>query len=174
MSRTPRVSAPQTAMPYQLLPIGTRSRCGLSPTRPQAAAGIRIEPAPSVASAAAQSPAATAVPEPPLEPPLVRAGSHGLQVAPNASDSVIGSASSSGTFVLPRITVPAARRRRTTSASAAGTKSCASEPWAVTWPSTSVSSLIAIGTPLSGGASSPRRRSAASALASASSASTTR
>ena len=82
---------------------------------------MRIEPAPSVPSAAAASPAATAVPEPPLEPPLVRLGSHGLQVAPNASDSVMHSASSSGTFVLPRITVPAARSRRTTSASCAGT-----------------------------------------------------
>ena len=44
---------------------------------------------------------------------------------------------------------------------------CASEPCAVTSPATSVSSLIAIGTPLSGGASSPRRASAASASASA-------
>ena len=167
---------PVTDSPFQPSRIGSRSRCGFSPNSPQAAAGIRIEPAPSVPSAAAASPAATAVPEPPLEPPLVRDGSHGLSVAPKASDSVAHIASSSGTCVLPRITQPAARSRATTSASAAhGCPECASEPRIVTCPATSVSSLIAIGTPLSGGASpDDRRASAASASASASSASTTR
>ena len=124
---------------------------------------MRIDPAPSVPSAAAASPAATAAAEPPLDPPHVRAGSHGLRVAPKASDSVAAIASSSGTCVLPRTTAPAARRRRTTSASSAAGPPWASEPRAVTWPARSVSSLIAIGTPLSGGAPSPRRRSAASA-----------
>ena len=74
VSSTPRVTAPVTDMPCQFDPIGTRSRCGLSPNSPQHAAGMRIEPAPSVASAAAASPAATAVAEPPLDPPDVRAG----------------------------------------------------------------------------------------------------
>ena len=177
VSRTPRVRQPVTDSPFQPTRIGSRSRCGLRPKSPHAADGIRIEPAPSVPSAAAASPAATAVPDPPLEPPLVRAGSHGLTVAPKASDSVAHIASSSGTFVLPRITQPAARSRATTSESSAhGSPECASEPRIVTCPATSVSSLIAIGTPLSGGTSPPaaRRASAASASASASSASTTR
>ena len=39
---------------------GIRSRCGFRPTSPQLAAGMRIEPAPSDAVAAAASPAATA------------------------------------------------------------------------------------------------------------------
>ena len=85
---------------------------------------MRIEPAPSVASAAAASPAATAAPEPPLDPPGVRPRSHGLRVAPKAATRWTASASSSGMFVLPSTTAPAARSRRTTSAStAAGT------PW---------------------------------------------
>ena len=135
---------------------------------------MRIEPAPSVPSAAAARPAATAAAEPPLDPPAIRAGSHGFRVAPKASDSVVASASSSGTWVLPITTAPAARRRRTTSASRAAGGPWPSEPCAVIWPATSVSSLIATGTPLSGGAPAPRRPSAASAAASASSASTTR
>ena len=43
---------------------------------------MRIEPPVSVPTAAWQSPAATAAAEPPLEPPAVRAVSHGLLVCP--------------------------------------------------------------------------------------------
>ena len=46
---------------------------------------MRIEPAPSEAVAAGTSAAATAAPEPPLEPPGVRSGSQGLRVMPPAS-----------------------------------------------------------------------------------------
>ncbi len=145
------MSGPAVDMPCQSLAIGTRPRCGLSPNRPQHAAGMRIEPAPSVPSAAAARPAATAAAEPPLDPPAMRDGSHGLRVAPKASDSVVASASSSGTCVLPISTAPAARSRRTTSASAAAGGPWPSEPCAVIWPAMSVSSLMAIGTPLSGG-----------------------
>ena len=63
------MSGPAVDIPCQSVFIGTRPRCGLSPNSPQHAAGMRIEPAPSVPSAAAASPAATAAPEPPLEPP---------------------------------------------------------------------------------------------------------
>ena len=152
-SSTPRVIGPATDSPFQSRAIGSRPRVGLRPNRPHAADGIRIEPAPSVPSAAAASPAATAAPDPPLEPPGVRARSHGLCVAPNASDSVLGIVASSGTWVLPSSTQPAARSRRTISSSASAGPPWASEPHAVTWPAMSVSSLIAIGTPFSGGAS---------------------
>ena len=76
-SSTERVSAPKT---IQWLPSrscgarGTRPRCGLRPNRPVQAAGMRIEPAPSAASAAGTIPAATAAAEPPLDPPGVRLG----------------------------------------------------------------------------------------------------
>ena len=42
----------------------------------------------------------------------VRCRSHGLRVTPNVGDSVNGVAISSGTWVLPMITAPAARSRR--------------------------------------------------------------
>ncbi len=60
----------------------TRPRWGFSPNRPQQAAGIRIEPAPSPAEAIGTSPAATAAADPPLEPPGVRWGFHGLRLTP--------------------------------------------------------------------------------------------
>ena len=60
----------------------------------------------------------------------MRAGSQGLRVAPNASDSVTASASSSGTCVLPINTAPASRSRRTTSESRSAASPWASEPWA--------------------------------------------
>ena len=43
---------------------------------------MRIEPAPSPAEAIGTRPAATAEPEPPLEPPGVRCGFQGLRVTP--------------------------------------------------------------------------------------------
>ena len=49
----------------------------------------------------------------------MRLGSQGLRVTPYVGDSVNGMIVSSGTCVLPRITAPADRSRRTTSASAA-------------------------------------------------------
>src|SRR6202035_1071745 len=86
--------------------------------RPQHAAGIRIDPPPSEAVAAATIPAATADAEPPEEPPGVRAGFHGLRVTPLASVAVQGKIISSGTFVIPIGIAPAARSLRTGSASA--------------------------------------------------------
>jgi hypothetical protein len=49
--------------------LGRRSRVGLCPTSPQKAAGMRIEPAPSLPTATGIMPAATAAAEPPEEPP---------------------------------------------------------------------------------------------------------
>src|SRR4030088_427653 len=99
-SATPRVSHPATLIPCQCSDSGaseTRPRCGLSPNRPLLDAGKRIEPAPSVPRAAPTRPAATAAPEPPLEPPGVRLTSQGLRVMPQVGDSVHGIAHSGGT-----------------------------------------------------------------------------
>ncbi len=74
---------------------------------------------PSEPSAIAARPAATAAPLPPLLPPGVRSVSHGLRVAPNSSVSVNDQSIISGTVVLPRMTAPASRSLRTTSASSA-------------------------------------------------------
>ena len=126
LSATVRVRTPATDRPCQCSSCGasgTRPRCGLSPTRPQAAAGIRIEPPPSEAVAAATIPEATAAAEPPLLPPVECAGSQGLRVAPQVCDSVKGHSASSGRCVVPMTTAPAARSRRTCSASRAATGS---------------------------------------------------
>ncbi len=90
-----------------------RPRDGLSPTSPQQAAGIRIEPPPSLAWATGTQPDATAPAEPPLEPPVVRSGSQGLRAGPNRRGSVTGRIPNSGVWVLPTITNPASLMRRT-------------------------------------------------------------
>jgi hypothetical protein len=112
---------------------------------------------------------------PPLEPPGVRLRSHGLRAEPKVVVSVAGSIVSSGTSVLPMTMAPAARSRRTASASAPTGPACAAVPQVVASPATSTSSLIATGTP-SSRRSSPalRRASAWSASTSARSARTTR
>ena len=55
---------------------------GLKPASPQNAAGIRMEPPPSVAVAMAAMPAASAAAEPPLEPPGDHSVPHGFVVVP--------------------------------------------------------------------------------------------
>ena len=66
-----------------------RPRRGLSPTRPQQDAGTRMEPVPSPPDAAGTTPAATAAADPPLDPPGVMSGDHGLTVGPNSNGSVV-------------------------------------------------------------------------------------
>src|SRR6059058_182739 len=91
-----------------------RPRWGLRPTSPQHAAGIRVEPPPSLAWAIGTIPLATAAALPPLEPPGVRSVSHGLRVAPKRAVSVVGRIPHSGSVVVPTITKPAALIRATT------------------------------------------------------------
>ena len=121
LSRTVRARPPYTlrpSHPWRPGAIDTRPRVAFIPTRPHAAAGIRIEPPPSDPVAHGTSPAATAAADPPEDPPGVRVTSHGLRVTPFASVAVHGKIVSSGTFVIPIGIAPAARRRRTASASA--------------------------------------------------------
>src|SRR4051794_18853155 len=115
VSPTVRVRTP--SMPRKLSPSSgeneIRLRCGLRPTSPQAAAGIRVEPPPSLADAIGTMPEATAVAEPPDEPPETRVGSHGLRVGPKRRVFVQGRIPYSGMVVEPITMNPAARRRRT-------------------------------------------------------------
>jgi hypothetical protein len=115
-SRTLRVTTNSAEKPFQRSPRPgpneLRARVGLRPTRPHMLAGPRIEPPPSLACAAGTMPAATADAEPPLEPPALCARFHGFRVAPYASGSVVGISASSGVFVRPSETSPAARKRR--------------------------------------------------------------
>src|ERR1700730_1363252 len=56
----------------------TRPNDGLNPTTPQCDEGMRIDPPSSLPTEPKQSPAATAAPEPPDDPPVIRAKFHGL------------------------------------------------------------------------------------------------
>src|SRR3954471_15707689 len=92
-------------------PIGLRARVGFNPNTPDAEAGMRIEPPPSLAWARGRMRAATAAPAPPEEPPEECARFHGLRVAPNSCDSVVGISPNSGLELLPKMVTPALRKR---------------------------------------------------------------
>src|SRR3954466_8508588 len=94
-----------------------------SPTTPLHAAGMRVEPPPSVATASGAMPLATATAAPPLEPPLERALLQALRVRPNSGESVRHLLPNSGVVVLPTRIAPSARSRATATASSAGTLS---------------------------------------------------
>src|SRR5437762_33068 len=159
-SRTVRVTGPTWetwAKPLgKPLRSGTRPYEGLKPYTPQNAAGMRIEPPPSVPSASGPQPLATAAAAPPLEPPGVSAGFHGFRVTPKSGFSVTALWPNSDVLVLPRSTAPAAFRRATAIASSSGTWSAKSrEPPVVVSPRVKRTSLIETGTPWSGPSGSP-------------------
>ena len=91
----------------------------MSPTVPQAADGMRIEPPVSVPTAPKHMPAASAAAEPPLEPPADRDSSSGFLTGPNAVSSLVVPNANSCRFVLPMMIAPASRRLVTTGASVA-------------------------------------------------------
>src|SRR5215467_4015358 len=113
-SRTVRVTAPSIVPPAQPSPTSgpwlTRRRVGLSPTNPHSLAGMRIEPPPSLACATGTMPLATAAAEPPDEPPVDLDGSQGLRAGGKLIGSVVTVVPSSGAFVRPSTTNPAARK----------------------------------------------------------------
>src|SRR6185437_4054310 len=102
-------------------------------------------------------PAATAAAEPPLLPPGVWAGFHGLRVTPQARDMVAESMPNSDGAVFPIGTAPAARKRATCGESSVfgGDPLKISEPWLVGIPAQSSRSLTPKGTPARGPGSSP-------------------
>jgi hypothetical protein len=88
-----------------------RARVGFNPNTPEADAGIRIEPPPSLACATGRMRAATAAAAPPDEPPEECARFQGLLVGPCRRDSVVGIRPNSGLALLPKIVTPALRKR---------------------------------------------------------------
>ena len=84
---------------------------------PQAAAGMRIEPPVSVPTVPSDMPVATAIAEPPLDPPGDRDGSCGFLAGPNPESSLVVPKANSWRLVLPTNTAPASRKRRVTTAS---------------------------------------------------------
>ena len=75
MSRTLREITPSDEAPNQYSPLAgpaeINPREGFRPNKPQQAAGMRIEPPPSLAAAIGTTPEAMAAAEPPLDPPGV-------------------------------------------------------------------------------------------------------
>ena len=91
MSATVRLSTPSVPSPgpgIRSAPPLILPRLAFSPTRPQADAGMRIEPPPSEAWAIGARPVATAAAAPPLEPPAERLRSQGVRAAGAPSGSV--------------------------------------------------------------------------------------
>src|SRR5215831_11353847 len=117
VSRTESVTACSVLRPPSPSPvygaIVLRARVGLSPTTPQHAAGARIEPKPSLAWAIGSMRAPTAAAAPPLEPPEILAGFHGLLVGPKSCGSQVSDSPSSHVLVRPKITTPARLSRFT-------------------------------------------------------------
>src|SRR5256885_2008339 len=112
----------------------TRPSVGLIPTVPKHGAGETIEPSVSVPIATAQRLAATATPEPELDPDGVRSRAYGLRHCPPRplqplDDRVERKFAHSERFALPSSTAPAARSRSTRKASRGGvTPESASDP----------------------------------------------
>src|SRR5579884_2542759 len=163
--------------PYETSPkaeggyIATLPKVGFSPNTPENAAGMRIDPPASVPTASGQMPHNTATALPPLDPPGVRAKSHGLRVMPVSGESVTGFQPNSGVVVLPKNTAPAARSRAVDGASSgqSWSASIVSEPTRRGQPRVSWVSLIATGTPsrMPSGAPFAQRASDSRAIASA-------
>ena len=121
------------------------------PVTPQKAAGIRTEPAVSVPRDASTRPAATAAPLPPLEPPQMCSGFHGLSAGPKCGLVVEAPYANSWVLSFPAIVPPAARSRATQSASSSGTRWSTFDAAVVGMPATSMTSFTAITVPPSPG-----------------------
>src|SRR5215510_1518079 len=83
--------------------------------------GIRIDPPVSEPTDPNPRLRATAVPDPPLDPPAIRSLSHGFRVVPKWGLTVVTPNANSWRLVLPTITAPASRSLVTTAASSEGT-----------------------------------------------------
>src|SRR6058998_257100 len=106
-------------MPLRL----SRPSVGLMPTSELLFEGETIEPSVSVPIAAAARFAATALPDPELDPEGLRSSAYGFFVWPPRPlqplvECVDRKFAHSLKFVLPRITAPASRRRSTMNAAA--------------------------------------------------------
>ena len=96
---------------------------------------MRTEPPVSVPRARGANPAATAAPDPALEPPGMRSSRHGLLGMPKCALRPVGSNANSQVPVLPMGYAPASRRRLTAVESRSGTKSAyTAEPEVVRTP----------------------------------------
>src|ERR1700754_4824186 len=130
---------------------------------------MRTDPPPSVPTDHGPMPRPTAVALPPLDPPDVKPGSHGLPVAPCRGESVTPFHEYSGVVVLPRMTAPVFRSLATLGASSSHgpASSIRVLPRRVGQPRVHNASLIDVGTPSPGPSGSPAYHRAPDSLAAA-------
>ena len=130
---------------------GTTPVDGLIEAMPQQWAGLRSEPPRSLPRPSGVIPLASALASPPLDPPAVTSGRHGLRVSPRSDESVCTRRPKSGRLVRANGIAPAVRMRSTTGASIGAVASAsAGTPWVVGHPATSMFSFTVIGTPCNG------------------------
>ena len=135
-------------------------RVGLNPTMPQNEAGRTTEPLVWLPTASGTCPAATAAAEPLDDPPGVRDGSWGLDVADG------GMKASCVLTVLPMMTAPASLSLEISVASSSGRRPCMSgEPHSVGMSAVSTMSLMPTGMPCRDPSGLPARRIASQARA---------
>ncbi len=142
------------------------------PTIPHALAGQTMLPSVSVPTASGARPAATATPEPELDPDGLRPVPCGLTACPPSVlhplvEWLERKFAHSDRLALPRITAPASRSRVTRKASPASVPARAGEPAVAGSPVTATLSLISTGMPASGPGAAPRARAWSLARASA-------
>ena len=131
---------------------------------------MRTEPPPSVPTDHGPMPRPTAAALPPLDPPDVLVGSHGLPVTPCRGESVTPFHEYSGVVVFPSMTAPVSRSRATHGASSShGPAASIRElPRRVGQPRVHRASLIDVGTPSPGPSGVPECHRASDCLAAAS------
>ena len=118
---------------------------------PQWEAGCLMEPPVSEPRAAQAILAATAAPEPPLDPPGMRSSDQGFLVGKNAEFSVEDPMANSSMLSFPKNTAPSSFSRATTVASYGGTKcSRILEAQVVGMPSVQRTSFRPMGMPVRG------------------------
>ena len=127
---------------------GTRARVGFRPKQPVKAAGMRIEPPPSVPSCKAPMPSTAEATAPAEDPPVVMRVSQGLRVKPVSGLSLVAFQPYSGIAVLPSTTAPCSLSRATAGASmVCGSVLVSFEPKRDGIPATAMLSLTPSGTP---------------------------
>src|SRR5262249_35633295 len=122
--------------------------CRYTSYRPPNAAGIRIDPPPSVPRWILPMPRTTAATAPPEDPPGVLRVSHGLRVTPVSGLSVTAFHPNSGIVVLPMRIALCSRTRATAGASRVdGASDVSLDPNRAGMPATRMLSLTPTGTP---------------------------
>jgi hypothetical protein len=138
------------------------------PKQPVKAAGMRIEPPPSVPTCRAPIPSTVAATAPAEEPPVVIRVSQGLRVAPVSGLSLVAFQPYSGIAVLPSRTAPSSRSLATAGASRlCGSGPVSLEPKRAGMPATRTLSLTPVGTPSSSPVGAPPSQRASEARAAA-------